>query len=206
MELAPTPRRRRWSGSALVLLGVVVLAPVTAFAVVPTAVGLERYVVSSDELAGSIGRGSVVFEQRIPIGDVVEGDVVTYLSGVPSVDGDGGALVTRRVFSVGDGVLLTGSDDPAAALAGQSVLDAVSFADHATIPVVAVAVPWIGYPFLGVLGHRGWGVAVTLLGLLLGAACLRVGRASLGEGPRTTAGLGRPRTAPAGSTRSTSAK
>ncbi len=175
MELAPTPRRRRLSGGTVLLLVAVVLAPVTALAVVPSAVGLERYVISSDELGGSIGRGSVVFEQRVPIGDVVEGDVVTYLRGVSGVDGAGGALVTRRVVVVGDGVLLTGSDAAAPTGAGQSTGDVVSFADHPTLPVVAMAVPWVGYPFLGRFSHPGWGISITLLGLLLGVACLRVG-------------------------------
>lgn len=180
MELAPTPRRRRWSGGAVLVLVAVVLAPVTALAVVPSAVGLERYVISGDELGGTVGRGSVVFERRVPIGDVAEGDVVTY-----PADGDAeGVLVTRRVVAVGDGVLRTGADGSAAASTAAGALDMVAFADHSTIPRVILALPWVGYPFLGGLNQPGWGVVALALGVLLGALCVRVGDR---RAPRTLA-------------------
>lgn len=130
MELAPVPRRRPWSWGARTAFAVLVVSPVFLLVLVPAAFGLDRYVTAA--AAGDVARGSVVLARDVPIGDLRDGDVVTVARAgttglvTGSVAGAGGAGVEVRA----------GGDD-------------VPIGDRTTVDRLVLAVPLVGYPFLG---------------------------------------------------------
>ncbi len=155
-------RRRSFSPRAWTWLLVLVLAPVTLLALLPTAVNLDRYVVSGDDLEAPYGRGAVLLSQDVPVGDVEVGDVLTYpVGGVVGAD-DQERLVTRRVSAITDGAFVMASDERPGVPALASQLD---LSERATVARAVLAVPVVGYPFLGPLE----GVGVSLVLLVLGA-------------------------------------
>lgn len=182
MEIAPVPRRRLWSSRAWMLLAVTVFAPVTMLAVLPTMLGLDRYVVSSDSMSGSrdgsIGRGSVAFERTLPVTDLEVGDVVTYR---PPAQAGVTGLVTHRVVEQSGATLRTQGD---ANPAPDPWL--VRMSDQPTMSRVVVHVPYVGYPFLAFQGQSTWVnllmVAGAFLVLLLGRDTWRIRRARLRPG------------------------
>lgn len=160
MELAPIPRRRPWSLRARTSVLLVVLAPVTLLVVLPTLLGLHRYVIDHDSMAGSIDRGSLVYERAVPVGDLEVGDVITYPA--PLGSGQTGHL-TRRIVSVGDGYVRTQGDadpDPDPWLVPL---------DGPTQDRVVFHLPLVGYPFLWDAGRLFWWAVLTAPLLLLAA-------------------------------------
>ena len=172
MEIAPLPRRRSVSLRVQVLLAVAVLAPVTLLVVLPTLFSLERYVITSDSMGSSIGRGSVAFERIVPVSDLEVGDVITYP--VPPGYGEDG-LVTHRIISMGHGFVRTQGD-------------ANPRPDPWPVPMpgptqerVAFHVPFLGYPFLASLGRVFWTVVLLTpaIGLVSARALGQVRRRRL---------------------------
>lgn len=160
MEIAPVPRRRVWSPRAWALIVTLLFVPVTALVVVPTVMGWERYVVSSDAMGGTLSRGTLVFARVVPAGDVRVGDVVTF--DPPGDEGDG--LVTQRVVGVRPGALLTRADDQPDARPRRVLVP-----DHPTVSRMVVAVPGIGLPFLLTIGTWAWIALVLVAGGALAA-------------------------------------
>ena len=164
MEIATSPHRPAPTPWGRLL--VVVLGPVTALALLPVGLGLERYVVSGDSMAGTIGRGSVVFERRTPVADLRVGDVITYRAPEPSGER---SVVTHRIVTIGpDGIVTQGDAAPRPdpwTLRPQ----------EPTLPRVVLTLPWVGYAYLFV-DSGAWlllvGSIATLLLLLAG----RLGR------------------------------
>ncbi|WP_193610346.1 signal peptidase I [Nocardioides lijunqiniae] len=163
MEIAPAPARRTLSGRALMLLVLAVIGPVTLLALLPTTLGLERYVVATGAMDGGIDRGSVVLERVVPVSDLEVGDVITYR---PPRSADVDELVTRRIVRI-DGALLQTQGD---ALADPDPW-LVPVAE-AALPRVVLAIPYAGYPFLGSAPREAWW-AMVAPGALLGFLALR---------------------------------
>ena len=65
---------RRGAANAL-LLGAVVMAAVM---LLPALFGLQRYVITGGSMEGSISRGSIVFDEPVPVEELEVGDVITY--------------------------------------------------------------------------------------------------------------------------------
>lgn len=77
----------------------------------PTLLGLERYVITGGSMSGSIERGSIVLEEVVPTDELEVGDVITYVPPKRSaIDG----LITHRIISIerprGELVLRTKGD------------------------------------------------------------------------------------------------
>ncbi len=155
MELAPVPRPRPWSWGARTALTALVVAPVLLLVLVPAAFGLERYVMTTD--AGDAApRGSVVLARVVPLSDLEDGDVVTAPSATTglvsgTVSGAGGAQVAVAVGGGEDDVPLAGS----------------------TAARLVLAVPLVGYPFLGGAYTPVLALVALLAGLVLGVVFLR---------------------------------
>jgi signal peptidase I len=64
----------------------------------PALLGLQRYVIVSGSMTGTYDRGSLVFDEVVPVSALKRGDVITYLP--PRGAGPEG-LVTHRIVSVG---------------------------------------------------------------------------------------------------------
>jgi signal peptidase I len=136
LEIAPVPHRSVRGERRRLAIGLLVLAPVVLLVLLPTVLGLDRYVVT-ERAAGSPGRGSVVLAREVPPTDLRVGDVITFRP----ADSDSADRVTSKVVSIEDGVATT-QDDGSGADALEVPLTGSSYAR------VWLSVPWIGYPFL----------------------------------------------------------
>jgi signal peptidase len=65
--------------------------------VLPTALGLQRYVIIGGSMTGTIAKGSVVYARVTPAGELRVGDIITFVPpGMP-------APVTHRIVSISTG-------------------------------------------------------------------------------------------------------
>ena len=132
-------------------VAVAALVALAAIVFVPALLGYERYVVTGGSMGGAIPRGSVVYEQRVPVERLRAGEVITF---VPPGRAD---RVTHRIAAVAaDGTLRTKGDANPSPDPWRVRLDG---------PEQAVArfhVPLAGYAFAA-LGER-W-VRMLVIGL-----------------------------------------
>jgi signal peptidase len=68
------------------------------FLVAPSLLGWERYVIVSGSMTGTYDRGSLVFDEVVPVKSLKAGDVITYRP--PRGSGPTG-LVTHRIHAIG---------------------------------------------------------------------------------------------------------
>jgi signal peptidase len=125
---------------------VMVLATVAGVGyLAPSLFGFERYVITGGSMSGTFEKGSIAFEQRVPVGDVKIGDVITYL---PPADSGTNHLVTHRVIS--DTILPTGVRQLQTQGDANPDPDPWKFSlTEATQPVVRTTVPHVGWVFVG---------------------------------------------------------
>lgn len=141
------------------------LAGLAALMLVPAALGYERYVIGGGSMGGSVPRGSIAYEERVPVGALRVGDVITY-----TPPGHAGP-VTHRVVSIRPGgVLRTKGDANAAPDPWTFTLPAREQA------VLRFHVPLAGYAFIA-LGIR-WlrMLAIGVPALLVAIVVLRDAR------------------------------
>jgi signal peptidase I len=107
--LAATPPRamtaspRRPGGrlaSRLVTALLVLALGLAGMMIVPGLFGLERYVITGGSMTGSIARGSVVFDEVVPVQRLGVGDVITY---TPPASAPVTGKVTHRIAWIGRG-------------------------------------------------------------------------------------------------------
>ena len=121
-----------------------VLLPTVAFGlaalmVVPGVFGYERYVITSGSMTGAYDRGSVVFDEIVPVASLRAGDVITFAAPVPPHE-----LVTHRIASIradrdGRPAITTRGD-------ANPIADAWTLTPNAPrITRVAGSIPKIGY-------------------------------------------------------------
>jgi signal peptidase len=154
MEIVTAPYRRPSPTWRRVLLLAAVLAPVTLLALLPSGLGLERYVIAGDSMAPAIDRGSVVLERDVPVSDLRVGDVVTFH---PPSDFQVTGPVTSRIVALEAGMARTQADASPHPDPWSLVLD------EPTQRRVVLALPYVGYPYLMALPGTGNGLAVALV-------------------------------------------
>ena len=114
----------------------------------PIGLGLDRYVMTGDSMAGSIDRGSIAFERVVPVSDLRVGDVITYPQ--PGVPGER-TMVTHRIVTVAAG------GDPHPGRRGVDGPDPWLLHPEApTMSRVEFTVPWIGWAYLLLFHPQGW--------------------------------------------------
>ena len=106
VEIETSPRPRRRCGRVLTNTVYALVSLVALGFIVPAAFGLERYVIAGGSMTGSISRGSVVLEEVVPVSELREGDVITY---VPPADAGIDNLVTHRVVDIDGNTLVFSS-------------------------------------------------------------------------------------------------
>lgn len=135
----------------------------------PGLFGYDRYVITGGSMSGTIEKGSVVFEEQVPVADLKVGDVITYL---PPADSGVGTLVTHRIISIRPGkdgvaVLRTQGDanpDP----------DPWKFSlTGTTQPVVRQAVPYVGTALIALADPQIRRLAVGLPAAVIALVALR---------------------------------
>lgn len=158
MEIVTAPYQPAPSLRSRLLVGFAVFAPVTVLALLPIGLGLERYVVRTDDMAPGIPRGSVVLERAVPVGDLRVGDVVTYVPPASSgVEGN----VTHRIVSAHGRHLLTQGD------ANPQIDPWPVPTSGTTVSRVVWSLPKVGFLYLALVRPGAWGgVALVLLAAL----------------------------------------
>src|SRR3954454_15357185 len=68
-----------------------------ALMVLPSLAGWQRYVITSGSMTGTYDRGSVVFDQVVPVAALKVGDVITYR---PPAGAGPKHLITHRIFAI----------------------------------------------------------------------------------------------------------
>lgn len=167
MEIEPAPAPRRLSPRARTLLAVAIFAPVTVLALLPTMLGLERFVVASGSMGGGIDKGSVVFERVVPVGDLQVGDVITYRA--PPSAGPDGELITHRIIWIEGAHLQTQGD------ARDEADPWLVPLEQPTMSRVVLDIPYVGYPFVAPIGQAVWLLVLMVPGSLLGLMLVRDG-------------------------------
>jgi signal peptidase I len=188
----PTGRRRLARWTVNVLLAAVTL--VSLAWLVPSLLGLERYVITGGSMSGTFERGALAFEKEVPVSRLRVGDVITYL---PPPQAGNSDLVTHRIVRIsrdeeGRRVYRTRGDANAA-------VDPWTFRlREQTQPVVQFTVPYAGHALIALadretrmllVGGPAALVALLALGELLMVLSRRERPASTGAVARTaTAG------------------
>ena len=126
------------------LLGVVIAVSVVLaglMVVLPLLTGMQVYVLTSGSMTGTIDKGSLVYDTKVPVSSLKKGDIITYSppGNLP--------LVTHRIYSVthkpdGTPLFRTKGDYNKAA-------DPWVFRlNHPTQARYVFHIPWIGWIFL----------------------------------------------------------
>jgi signal peptidase len=131
----------RWLGAGLTVL----CLALAAILLIPAALGLQRYVIVSGSMSGTYDKGSIVFDEEVPVSNLRVGDVITYEPPAGTFSQD---LVTHRIVWIGT--------DQAGERAFRTKGDANPSADPWTFSLdnssqarVAFSVPYVGYLLAG---------------------------------------------------------
>ena len=141
-----------------------------ALMLIPAALGYERYVITGDSMSGAIDRGSLVFEEVVPVEELEPGDVITY---EPPVEQSSMGLVTHRIVDIG-------VDDRGEAWyrtkgdANDSVDPWRFTLEEPTQARMSFDVPYVGYAFAA-LSLKELRIVVIGVPALLIAICLLAG-------------------------------
>ncbi len=171
--MSTTPKRTTTIGrlgAAAVNLLLVVAALFGLGLVVPHLLGYERYVITGGSMTGTIAKGSVVFDEVVPAGELKVGDVITYRP--PAATGVVG-LVTHRIIAIDR----TPGKAPVLRTKGDANADADPWRFQltgTTQPVVAHAVPYVGEVFIALADRR-------MRMLLIGIPAAVIALLALGE-------------------------
>ena len=107
----------------------------------PGLLGYQRYVITSGSMTGTYDRGSIVFDDVVPVSDLHDGDAITYTP--PPGSGPSGRITHRIVWigsdQLGRPALRTQGDANESADPWTFTLDAPTQAR------VAFHVPYVGY-------------------------------------------------------------
>jgi len=156
LELTTRSRRRAARTRRFIVRSASLLLMVIALTfVLPAAVGLSFHAVTDDAMSGTMGKGSAVILDSVPVADLEVGDVITY----PITSRTGTtALVTRRIAEIDGGVVRT-SGDSAGVLDPWTVL-----LDRSTQDAVVAHVPYAGYVVDALDGSvRAWSAGTLAL-------------------------------------------
>jgi signal peptidase I len=149
----------RWLGAALTVL----CLALAAVLLVPAALGYQRYVIVSGSMSGTYDKGSIVFDETVPVAELKVGDVITYQPPAGTVSDE---LITHRIASIGT--------DEAGQRSFRTKGDANRTADPWTFNLdgaeqarVAFSVPYVGYLLAGLSIPAVRMLAIGLPALLL---------------------------------------
>jgi signal peptidase len=163
-----SPARRL--GTALATTLCVACLALAGLMLLPGLLGYQRYVITSGSMTGSYDRGSIVFDDVVPVADLRVGDVITYTP--PEGAGPTG-MITHRIASIGSDELgrsvfrTKGDANPTA--------DPWTFTlDQPTQARVSYHVPYVGY-LISAFGFR------QVRMLVIGLPALLIGLAAIGH-------------------------
>jgi signal peptidase len=134
----------------------------------PGLLGYQRYVITSGSMTGAYDRGSVVFDDVVPVSDLRVGDAITYTP--PPGSGPSGRI-THRIVSIGSDqfgrqTLRTKGD------ANESADPWTFTLDGPTQARVAFHVPYVGYVLSALAIRQARMALIGLPALLIAFAVL----------------------------------
>lgn len=190
---------RRAVDIVLGLLATMATAVVVLALLMPLVLHLQRYVITGGSMTGTIARGSIAYDEYVPVNILKVGDIITFVP--PRMHG----AVTHRILSIkqdqrGNPIFRTKGDANAAADPWQIALP------NKTQARFVFAIPYVGYA-LAVLSLRwarialiGVPAALIFLSLIVSlwreggrekakaaAEAARAGVAAAGDSPTTPA-------------------
>lgn len=127
----------RWAGAAATVLCLALAATL----LIPAALGYQRYVIVSGSMTGTYDRGSIVYDEEVPVSDLNVGDSITY---APPPGASPEKLVTHRIVWIGQNksgeeIFRTKGD-------ANEVADPWTFSlDKPDQAKVAFSIPYVGY-------------------------------------------------------------
>jgi signal peptidase len=134
-----------------------------AVMLIPAALGYQRYVITSGSMTGTYDRGSLVYDEVVPVSELRVGDVITFTP--PRGPGPKGR-VTHRIFSI--------ASDRAGNRVFRTKGDANSSPDpwRITLPGptqarVVMHVPYVGWAFAALAIKQVRMVVIGLPALLI---------------------------------------
>jgi signal peptidase len=134
-----SPRRRL--GTALATALCAVCLSLAGLMLLPGLLGYQRYVITSGSMTGTYDRGSIVFDDVVPVSDLRVGDAITY---TPPPGSGPNSRITHRIVWIGSDQL----GRPALRTQGDAneSADPWTFTlDGQTQARVAFHVPYVGY-------------------------------------------------------------
>lgn len=148
------------AGGLLVNVGLAVTFLAALGFLVPSLMGLQRYVIMGGSMEGTYDLGSVVFSEVVPTSELAVGDVITY---VPPAESGISTLVTHRIVEIDGDEYRTQGD-------ANAKVDPWTFQlTAATQPRVVTHVPYVGFAFMA-LADRG--TRMALIGIPAGLIAL----------------------------------
>jgi signal peptidase len=138
--------------------GVLACFAIALAVLLPSLLGMQRYVITGGSMTGSYDRGSIVYEKSVPVAQLQVGDVITYKPPAGSVTQ---GLVTHRIVWIGR------DHDGARSFRTKGDHNAVADPWRFTLPDanqarVVFHIPYVGY-VLAALGVRQ--LRMLLIGL-----------------------------------------
>lgn len=134
----------------LVNLGVGLTMVAALGFLLPSLMGLQRYVIMGGSMEGTYDLGSVIFSEIVPVSELEVGDVITY---VPPAESGISTLVTHRIVEIDGEDYRTQGD-------ANADVDPWTFQlTAATQPRAVAHVPHVGWAFMA-LADRGTRMAV----------------------------------------------
>lgn len=163
--------------TAAVSLAAVVCLALGAVTLVPAALGLDHYVIVSGSMTGTYDRGSVVFDEQVPVGALQRGDVITYNPPGMTAAEHGTGLITHRIFAIhrnhGREVLRTKGDANQAPDPWTFTLDqprqakVVGHVPYIGFALAALEIRWVRMLVIGIPALL---IAISVLGGMVGEA------------------------------------
>lgn len=195
VELTTLPLRRRRGGSLVLNAACVLITLLALLFILPAAFGLSRYVMTGGSMTGTIARGSVVFEETVPVTELEVGDIITYL---PPTESGLDTLVTHRIVSIDGDTLRTRGD-------ANPEVDPWTFQLSAQVqPRVVADVPYVGYLFVALADRGTRMLVIGLPAAIIALLSLRELTSGLRRRPRSQPTAGPSEPASSGSARSRS--
>jgi len=164
---SPPPSGPRRALRVATALATVLCLALAAVLLIPAALGYQRYVIVSGSMTGAYDRGSIVYDEEVPVADLEVGDVITYQPPPGTISQD---LITHRIAWIGSDeqggrVFRTKGD-------ANPDVDPWTFSlDQPNQAKVAFSVPYIGYLLAGLsiplVRMLAIGVPAILLALLI---------------------------------------
>jgi len=140
-ETSGARKAARWAGAAATVLCLLLAATL----LIPAALGYQRYVIVSGSMTGTYDRGSIVYDEEVPVDELKVGDTITY---APPPGASPEELVTHRIAWIGrneggEEIFRTKGDANESADPWTFSLDKLEQAK------VAFSVPYVGYLLAG---------------------------------------------------------